>query len=399
MSGRSATETIRGFYYQFDYSILKILRSDNDTVSFDIEKIEDLDINTVDETTAVQCKYYSGTGYNHSVIAEPIRKMIKHYSQHLDQSIRYKLYGHFASGQDKLTLPIDINFLKSYFLTYNHKNVKHEFQIDESIDDEILASFLDVLDIDINAATYESQFSEIQKLLCNLLSCTEFEADSLYYNSALRIIKELSVQRDDSKRRITKAKMVESISCKDTLFGIWYMNLKGNEKYCRIIRKKYFTQLNTSPFERFFIIETSPSTSIQNLKSITYMLANKWSKISRRTVDTYCAFVLFPQLGASNLKELKVQLYKEGLPIIDGYPFHGSNLCTDFLSIEPRYDNRIKLKFINSLGDFAEYLDYSTHRKEVYQFFTSQSVDLGTTNFDLHISICLKNVMDILEVL
>jgi hypothetical protein len=387
MSGRSATETIRGFYYQFDYSILKILSSDNDTVSFDIEKIEDLDINTVDETTAVQCKYYSGTEYNHSVIAVPIRKMLKHYSQHLDQSLRYKLYGHFSSGQNKLTLPIDINFLKSHFLTYNHKNVQHEFQIDEPIDDNILTSFLGILDIDIYAATYESQFSEIQQLLCNLLSCTEFEADSLYYNSALRTIKELSIQRDDSKRRITKAKMVESISCKDTLFGIWYMNLKGNEKYCRIIKKKYFTQLNTS------------SPSIQHIKSIIYMLANKWSKISRRTADTYCAFVLFPQLCASGLKELKVQLYKEGFPIVDGYAFYGSDFCTDFLSVEPRYDNRIKIKFINTLDDLTEYLLFSAHRKEVYQFFTSQPVDLATTNCDLYISIYLKNIMDILGVL
>lgn len=50
MSGRSATETIRGYYYQFDYSILKILQSSDDSVSFDVEKIEDIDINTVDET-------------------------------------------------------------------------------------------------------------------------------------------------------------------------------------------------------------------------------------------------------------------------------------------------------------------------------------------------------------
>ena len=135
------------------------------------------------------------------------------------------------------------------------------------------------------------------------------------------------------------------------------------------------------------------------MKSITYLIANKWSNISRRTADTYCAFVVFTKANASDLQELKTQLYKEGLPIIDGYPFYGSKLCTDYLSTNPRYENRIKIKFINTLDDLTEYLAYSTHRKEVYQFFTSQPFNLATVNYDLNVSIYLKDSIDLLEVL
>ena len=57
------------------------LDADTDTVS--IEGIEDVDINHLDETTAIQCKYYSKTEYNHSVIAKPIRLMLSNYKETL----------------------------------------------------------------------------------------------------------------------------------------------------------------------------------------------------------------------------------------------------------------------------------------------------------------------------
>ncbi len=58
VSDRSAVSTISGYFYQFDRSILSILElcGANDTVA--IECIEDIDVHTATETTAVQCKYY-----------------------------------------------------------------------------------------------------------------------------------------------------------------------------------------------------------------------------------------------------------------------------------------------------------------------------------------------------
>ena len=70
--GRDAIDTITGYYYQFDYYILQLLdlAGENDTVT--IEDIEDVDILKENELTAIQCKYYDKTEYNHSIIAKPI---------------------------------------------------------------------------------------------------------------------------------------------------------------------------------------------------------------------------------------------------------------------------------------------------------------------------------------
>lgn len=81
MSKRSATETILGYVYQFDYSILKILNLDDLDDSITVEGVEDVDIKTIYEEIATQCKFYAKTEYNHSIIAKPLRLMLDHFKQ------------------------------------------------------------------------------------------------------------------------------------------------------------------------------------------------------------------------------------------------------------------------------------------------------------------------------
>ena len=44
MSNRSATDTIKGYFYQFDYSIAEILNLSKDSDEIVVEGIEDIDI-------------------------------------------------------------------------------------------------------------------------------------------------------------------------------------------------------------------------------------------------------------------------------------------------------------------------------------------------------------------
>ena len=152
---RDAIDTLRGYYYQFDYFILNLLTIDNDdTVT--LVGIEDVDIKTATETTAVQCKYYAGTEYNHSIIAKPIQQML-HGFTHNGNKLKYKLYGSYKSGTNKLVLPLTLDFVKEHFLTYSSKGTQHEFHIDEGISDDQITDFINNLKIDINAVSYEQQ--------------------------------------------------------------------------------------------------------------------------------------------------------------------------------------------------------------------------------------------------
>lgn len=130
MNTRDAVDTIRGYYYQFDYYILNILNQNIEDNKVYIECIEDIDIETANDKTAIQCKYYAGTEYNHSLISSAVRYMLQHFSKDKTKSMNYKIYGYYKSGQDKLPKVLDLDFVKEHFLTYTEKKIKYkEYEI------------------------------------------------------------------------------------------------------------------------------------------------------------------------------------------------------------------------------------------------------------------------------
>ena len=163
MKSRSAIDTIKGYFYQFDYSIKTILETINPTDQITIEGIEDIDVKTVTEETAIQCKYYSKTEYNHSVISKPIRLMLSHFISEKNRgnsSIKYSLYGHFKSGHHKLNLPISVDDLKDNFLTYSENKIKQHHHLNIGASDNDLTNFISNLKLDITAQEYEVQLNK-----------------------------------------------------------------------------------------------------------------------------------------------------------------------------------------------------------------------------------------------
>ena len=65
-----------------------------------IEGIEDVDITTIDNKLAIQCKYYEGTEYNHSEISEAIKFLLMDFAERKNsgsKKIKYMLYGSSCS--------------------------------------------------------------------------------------------------------------------------------------------------------------------------------------------------------------------------------------------------------------------------------------------------------------
>lgn len=120
MSNREATDTITGYFYQFDKTILEILQQQDTDALVCVEGIEDIDVRSIDEIRAIQCKYYAKTEYNHSVIKKPVTLMLHHFAANRSSGVKYYLYGHYESGQEKLTV-LSCETLKKNFLTYQKK--------------------------------------------------------------------------------------------------------------------------------------------------------------------------------------------------------------------------------------------------------------------------------------
>ena len=343
--------------------ILQLLKCNNETDSICIEGIEDVDLKTVDESTAIQCKYYAGTEYNHSVIAQPLRYMLDHYLSKANNGIKYKIYGYYKSGQDKLILPINIEFFKSNFISLKaFKGL--------SIEDKQIISFLSNLEIDIAAREFEQQETDIFNELKRLFSCNDFEAEYFYYNNSLRIVKELSINPDISQRRITKREFIDKINSKDIFFNQWFLIKKSIKEYCLMIKREYFSPLNLSPFERFFVIECDSIISDTEIKSLLIQIGNKYSKIEAKNPSPFCPYVYLYGLPENRLKNILKSLHDDNFIFIDGYDYKDAEFSVNSIVKKATCYNGLKLKILYNKEDLDSVIDSIQKTRKIYQFYT-----------------------------
>lgn len=368
---RTAIDTITGYYYQFDYYILQLLNCPNGCDEICIEAIEDIDIRSADETTAVQCKYYAKTEYNHSVIAKPIRLMLDHFKQNTTNrdNIYYKLYGHFQCGQSKLTQPISLSFLKEKFLTYTKNKVKYEHHKDLNLSDVELSQFLEHLTVNIDAVELSTQKQTIIAKLKGLFRCSEFEAEYYYYNNALRVVRDLSTKQNIQERTISSNDFKEKINSKTELFDIWFLEFKGKQEYCRAIKQAYFTSLNISPYARFFFIDCDVTISEPDIKSIILKISKNWSKLSAREPKPFCPYIFLHGASEQTILNIKKALQDDNIYFLDGYDFKGADFKAKSIIRKPCVQNGIKLKFITELEQIDDILGELSTPKIIYQFF------------------------------
>lgn len=383
MTDRSAVSTIRGYFYQFDRSILSILNLVEAQESVSIECIEDIDVRTATETTAVQCKYYEKTEYNHSVIKPAIIFMLSHFKEGLTDgrpSIKYKLSGYFESGQDKLNMPLDIDFLKEHFLTKTTKGVTVRQHEELKVSDLELNTFLEALSIDVDAARLEDQFESIIDALAKQFDCSPFAAEFFYYNNALRVIKELSIQTNEALRVITRDVFLQRIETSSILFDEWFVAKRGKAKYYQKLRNEFFINgLNVSSAERLFIIHLSKGSYQRgDVKDLLKTISRKYSKLSKREARPFSPYTLLCGIDDKEIAALKQELHNEGFRFLDGYDFKDAAFDGASISRTVSYDNGPDLRIFSCLPEAQQTFQSFLRPREIYEFYgTAPVADFG----------------------
>ncbi|WP_163408109.1 DUF4297 family anti-phage-associated protein [Flavobacterium ajazii] len=380
MADRTAIDAIRGYFYQFDYSIASILKLSNDTDSILIEGIEDVDIKTANDTVATQCKYYENTEYNHSVIKKPIMFMLDHFKQVKlgnQPQIKYKLRGYYESGHSKLSLPLSLQNLKDDFLTYtqtekiNNVNtkVKHFHHDDLKLNDVELNDFLQLLEIDINAIEFEKQYNDIISLLKSTFSCSAFLAEFYFYNSSLKVIRDISKDKNQLNRNISKIEFLKRINNSSVLFNEWFILKKGENAHYSNLRKEYFGSVNILFKERFFLFEINPNSySRSDLKTLLNLVIKNYTKIINQPTP-FSPYIYIHGVDNLELIELKKDLIEDEIIIIDGFDFEGAEFNPKSVIKKPAISNQIKLKFINNINFLKDTIALTGRRSEIYQFY------------------------------
>jgi hypothetical protein len=384
VTDRSATATIKGYFYQFDQTIVRLLEGSKHA-SVTVEGIEDIDLDDGNDSAFVQCKYYEGSEYNHSVIKEAVIHMLRHF--HAGgcpdgQVFKYRLYGHYKGGQHKLLLPLTDDFLKSNFLTYKQDKVEHKVHEELGITESQLAAFRSLLDIDVNALSYDAQQTRLLRLLeSEIPGCSAVDAEVFYYPSAINVIQGLAIQADEAKRGITKERFLREVDRKDVIFSVWLREKFGADYYARSIRRKYFHFGRTKmpKVSRFFAIDMAGEFDVSKA---TQMLVRMGEFFSHRelvrtpSADRFCPYVLLRGITPTELTELKRSLWGQGVVFNDGYPFHGAEFSPKALAVDPSNEQLWRLKFVPSDDQLASIIAAAAGSViEVYDFYKAARLD------------------------
>jgi hypothetical protein len=403
MTDRSAVDTIRGYFYQFDLSILCVLQLRSPDDSVEIECTEDIDIRTATDVTATQCKYYAKTEYNHSVIKDAVKHMVAHFKESLagtKPKVAYSIRGHYASGQEKLDGGIDVDFLKKHFLTYSEgkgpAKATRYHHTELGLSDADLGEFLKRITIDLRAKDFDEQYREVLGAIRSIFGGTPFTAEYFYYNNALAVIRELSIKAAPAGRKITKKEFLARIDTSTVLFNEWFVEKKGKKAHLAALRKEYFTEFNVSPYERFFLVEVDAGSYVRSdLKAIFFELSRKWAKLSAREPAPFCPYIYVQGVSDDELLALKRELSTEGFKFIDGHDFQGADFSTHSITQKATHGNGIKIKILNTLPNVEQTVDIVTKTRHIYQFH------LGSSYFDYdkpsvrHVKIQVERLSDV----
>ena len=419
---RSATNTIKGYFYQFDKSILEILEQSNETNIVTIEGVEDIDIENSDEIQFVQCKYYEETEFNNSIIKEPIQLMFRHYlknrTEAQSKNFTYKLYGFYNKGHEKLR-ELTTENLRTYFLdfskyevtdelgnlNYQIKNKEGEIKFEEALQTDDIEDFNKRLFVNIKADSYENQIEKIKSKIQNDLSDYSEEDIELIYFNALKIIKDLACEHNIEKRQISKKEFWDRIKTKNYYFERWMSELLEWEDYKKIIHKKYFPRVsNLSPAHRFFILDCQ-GESVNNVKNVISEISRKYSRL----IHQFSPYVyLYNTLNVDFVTELKEKLYEDGCFFKDGFPFKNSKFRFQEMLIKPDKFNGISVRILEHPINLSIVLQKLLEVERVdqlpinlYIFNKSNQLNLEIGNLDNrdYSKINIRQIIDILDII
>lgn len=310
---RSADYTIQGFIYQFNKTLLEILKAQADSLITVEGIIEDVEVATGDLITAIQCKYHeSNEAYALSAIYKPLLQMMNHFHFNSNGKVNYVLFAHFPGFQAGGTIPVDKAALEKVL---ESENIAFKGYV-EALKDKIdLDAFLTKFSARVGPA-FDILVSEV----CALLEATGISAtdvETLTYPNAIHLIANLSIRHDVEQRRITKTKLLSKLhQVKTTAISHWTLSLKTRQALLAARRKQLNPNLGKNARLRYFLLHAD---ALQEFESQVVMFINDYldryhHKFAHINTPVFCLATT-----EEKFKEIERRLYQKGIIPNDGH--------------------------------------------------------------------------------
>lgn len=301
---RSAHHTIAGYHFQFDKSILEILRAKR-TDEITLEGVEDVDV----EGHCIQCKYHAAQRYVPSAIRKPLVAFLKHYRD-AGAKKRYTLYAHF--GDPRSFKSIDLAELKVIL----GKEIGTLALSDRRLQSFLRSHFTYEAADDI-AEQHESVLSQLGKSL----GSTRVDCEQYYYNNALHQVFRLSRQPNIRDRTTTRKAFLKTIDKKEAIFSRWLAQFRGQKDYRKHVRGelKAADALRSSKSRFVFLGEDIlAGLSCLDIAAFCRTLADRHFELGKVLIDAVPLTVIVDRVP-NDVTEVQGHLLEWGIHLNTGY--------------------------------------------------------------------------------
>lgn len=335
MMDRTATDTIMGFNYQFNKSILEILNADLNTQIRLEGYIEDLDLFKGDDIIGIQCKYYeSVSNLTPSTLAKPIFDML--ISHIKDNNIKFKLYIHCKNDSNVNTGKLSYDIFKEILNTRNKKNIKKYFPSIYKFDDEMekliskpkltdddvenihkcidrkgqsilkinIENFIDKVEVIPSESNSELVDKIIEKIMNE--GHSEEEAINILYPNFFQKVAMISSIDDVNKRLINCNEFKNEVySSKKLLYSKWLLKIYSIESYKRIIKNSLKIRLQNNSSVRVIYIDVKKYSSHE----IAAFIVDYIKKYNSKSKLNKCPFFIIEDDNYEKCSEIQTILY------------------------------------------------------------------------------------------
>jgi hypothetical protein len=333
---------IKGFAFQFDASLMRIL--DNPNTPVEVEGAQDISV----QSFHIQVKHRSSQ-YRLSKIAPAVRQMMRQFAA--DQSARFALYCHFPDRDPGETLRLTQTELDAAL-----GDLSDSYKVD------LKAWFLKAFEINF-APDFDTQFRTVLARLKRVLRA-DSDSEALCWHAVIHHhIRDVVLRRPPGDRYLALTDLKELVyDARSAVFEASYAQVCGHEKYLRLIRDQYKSSTaHVPPRERLFVIECNSQTHILDLVDVASLLRYRY--FAGESPPPYIAF-----RGIADLKRIKHALWQAREHFHDGFDYGGAEYSASSIINPPMPGYGIKLIDYDLLPSLVGRM----HMHEVHDFYINE---------------------------
>ena len=313
-NARAADASIAGYLYQFDKSILEVLKS-SDTSTVVIEGYEDVDLRSPGPIVAIQCKYHESGSFSLKKIRDPLLAMLKTFDE--GHQFQYRLYGHYGQHAEEIPKSLTLNDLREALTKKGRKGTVRYY---EAFSTPTLESFIDHFEI-IDGPSRSDQREAVLAELKSVLGGSEDDASDLHYPSAVSMVLDIAASPNEAERTVQRATFIDALDKRKDLYTRWHREFLGTDRYLKSVQRRIKSlELVKSTLRRMIILgsgelaSTSPTTRpidvIKQIASLRFGIGH---------LSNARPWTVILEAEPQKLREIKEDLIRDGVVFLDGF--------------------------------------------------------------------------------